>query len=111
MVGGRRKRRRKFVEVASAALKKSVLEGKVDVEKGQAIAEALNSRPPIVERIRSAFVGDVHNASPDALKSAGNEKGEIDFDTMFDLLANFFPKLAKFRPFAKLMADILNPKA
>lgn len=103
--GGRRRKRREFEVVASEALGLAIKGGEVGTGEGQQMLNAIQRRPVLRERIRSAFIGDT---SPEKIESATTPEGKIDFDAIFDLLATFFPKLAKAKKFAGLFKAILG---
>lgn len=103
--GGRRRKRREFELVAADALNLAIQSGDVGSGDGQEILNAIQRRPVLRERIRSAFVTDT---PPESIEAATTPEGKIDFDAIFDLLAKFFPKLAKAKKFAGLLTAILG---
>lgn len=102
----KRKNRRDFRLVARDAIEQASENGTITAEKAQQLLTATN-RPRQLERIRSAFVQDLQSTDPQALNMA--EVGaKIDFDSLFDALAAFFPKLANLKKFASLFKLVIG---
>lgn len=98
----RRRRRREFEAVAREAISLVPI-SQLNGEKARSIIDALR-RPRLREQIRSAFVGEV---SKERL-SAAELAGKIDFDSLIDLLVEFFPKLATAKKFSGLFKQIVG---
>lgn len=107
MAGDRRKRRREWVRVASEAVQTAGEAGLVTDQQARQLSRGLR-RPRISEQIRAAFVGELE---PAQLESADNGQGKIDFDSIIELLIEFFPKLTKFKKFAGLFREIMGLKS
>jgi hypothetical protein len=107
MAGQRRKRRREWVKVAREAV---ITAGRSDLITDQQANQILRGfqKTRISEQIRSAFVSELQ---PHQIESADNGQGKIDFDSLFEVLIVFFPKLAKFKKFAGLFREIMGLKS
>lgn len=102
----KRKGRRDFRLVARDAIKQSAEDGALNAEKAQQLLAATN-RPRQLERMRAAFVQDLQSSQPQAL-SLAEIGSKIDFDNLFDALAEFFPKLANLKKFAPLFKILIS---
>lgn len=102
----RRKDRREFREVAQDAIKQAAVRGTLDADKARKLLTATN-RPRHLERIRAAFVQNLADEEPQALKLA-EVAGKIDFDSLLDALTAFFPKLANLKKFAPLFKVLIG---
>jgi hypothetical protein len=107
MAGQRRKRRREWVAVAREAVITAGRSDLITVQQANQILRGFRM-PRISEQIRSAFVGELQ---PAQLESADNGQGKIDFDSLFEALIVFFPKLARFKKFAGLFREIMGLKS
>ena len=102
MASVKRKPRREWLAVAVDAVQQAGEEGLLNEQQALQISRGLR-RPRISQQIRSEFT--LH-LEPEQLESAINENGQVDFDSIIDLLMMFFPKLAKLRKFAALWNEL-----
>ena len=102
MASVKRKRRREWLAVAVDAVQQAGEEGLLDDQQARQISRGLR-KPRISQQIRAAFTQHLESQQ---LESAINENGQVDFDSIIDLLMMFFPKLAKLHKFAALWNEL-----
>jgi len=98
--------RRDFEVVASDAIDSAWQRGELTPAQRRRFNRAV-LRPTQREQIRAAFVQDLAATAPAEL-SLADVAGKIDFDAVFDLLSQFFPKVAKLKKFAGLFKLIMG---
>ena len=98
--------RRDFEVVASDAIDSAWQRGELTPAQRRRFNRAV-LKPSQREQIRAAFIQDVADLSPASL-SLADVAGKLDFDALFDLLSQFFPKVAKLKKFAGLFKLIMG---
>ena len=98
--------RRDFELVALEAIEQAWGRGELTAPQRRRFNRAV-LRPAQREQLRAAFVQDVADLSPASL-SLAEISGKLDFDKLFDLLSQFFPKVAKLKKFAGLFKVIMG---
>ena len=98
--------RRDFEVVASDAIVSAWQRGELTPAQRRRFNRAV-LRPAQRDQIRAAFVQDLAATAPAAL-SLADVAGKLDFDAVFDLLSQFFPKVAKLKTFAGLFKLIMG---
>jgi len=99
-------KRREFEAVGVDAIDAAFARREITAGQRRRFTRAL-LRPNDREQIRAAFVQDVAATSPASLDLA-SVAGKLDFDKLFDLLSQFFPKVAKLKKFAGLFKVIMG---
>lgn len=99
-------KRRDFELVALDAIEQAWGRGELTAPQRRRFNRAV-LKPSQREQIRAAFIQDVADLSPASL-SLADVAGKLDFDALFDLLSQFFPKVAKLKKFAGLFKVIMG---
>lgn len=98
--------RRDFEVVALDAIEQAWGRGEITAPQRRRFNRAV-LKPTQREQIRAAFIQDVADLSPASL-SLAEVAGKVDFDKLFDLLSQFFPKVAKLKKFVGLFKLIMG---
>lgn len=100
-----RRKRRDFEQVAADALDQARINGDITRPQFRRLFWAVKQQPALRDEIRGEFA---QTLTSDQTAAATTQDGKLDFDAIFDVLAEFFPKLAKLKKFAGLFKRIMG---
>lgn len=100
-----RRKRREFEQVAADALDQARINGDITRPQFRQLFRAIKEQPAIRDQIRGEFVKTL---TAEQLATATTPEFKLDFDALFEVLAAFFPKLARVKKFAGLFRRIMG---
>lgn len=100
-----KRKRRDFEAVAADALDQARVNGDLTRLQFRQLFRAIKEQPALRDELRGQFAKTL---TAEQLAAATTLDAKLDFDALFESLAEFFPKLAKAQKFAGLLRRIMG---